>query len=317
MVADRADITAAIADRLISLKVTDEAGFKSDTLTFDLDDRDGIIALPRHGASLQVWLGYVETGLSPVGVFVVDEVTLSGFPQTLSVSAKAADMTGDIKESQTRSFDNITLGALVKTVAGEHGLTGKVDGALAGVLFTHLDQTAESNLHLITRLAKQHNGVAKVTNDTLIVAAAGQSRSMSGASLPTIAINKWDVSDYHASLTDREKYAAVTATYHDKSEAKTISVSTSDQKPALILRHTYDDKASAVRAAKDKLDSLEQGRNTLDVSLAMGNPALGAESALVLNGFRPGISGPTWTVTRVEHQFSNAGFKTTIAAEQN
>lgn len=34
------DITAKIKDRLIRLSVTDEAGFKSDTLSIKLDNRD-------------------------------------------------------------------------------------------------------------------------------------------------------------------------------------------------------------------------------------------------------------------------------------
>jgi phage protein D len=50
VLADGADIPGRINQRLISIKTTDEAGFKSDTCTIDLDDRDGLIALPRTSA---------------------------------------------------------------------------------------------------------------------------------------------------------------------------------------------------------------------------------------------------------------------------
>jgi phage protein D len=319
VVADRVDITARIKSRLIDLKTTDEAGMKSDTCSFTLDDRDGVIELPRHGAQLEVWLGYKQTGLAKIGTYFVDETSMSGWPQTISVSAKAADLTGDttgdIKSSLTRHFDNISLGELVTTIAKEHGLTGKISAVLAAIHFPHLDQTQESNLHLLTRLALQNNAVAKVTNDVLILAKSGEAKSMSGVNLSAIIVNKFQVSSYRASIQDRGSYKAVTATWHDKAHGKNFTVSTSPDRPALILRHTYDNEQKAIEAAKAKLEALTQGVNTVDVSLALGNPTLFAESPLILAGFRPGVSGTTWTVTRVEHNFSNSGFTTTLAGE--
>lgn len=325
ILADGVNITRQIQQRLISLKTVDEAGMKSDTLSLEIDDRDGQIELPRHGAKLSLWLGYQQLGinntLSKIGDYFVDETGFNGWPQTLSISAKAADLTndetGDIKSSQTRSFDNISFGDLVSTIAGECGMTGKISGALAGVLFTHLDQTQESNLHLLTRLAEQHNGIAKITNDLLIIAKALEAKSMGGANLAPIIINKKEVSDYRASITDRDAYASVTATWHDKATARNYTVSTGTAKPAFILRHTYDSEEKAIEAAKAKMESLNQGTNTCEVSLALGNPNLFAESPLILVGFRPGVSGGTWVCTRVEHSFSNSGFKTALSGESN
>jgi phage protein D len=42
--ADSQDITERIQDRLLSLRVTDEAGIKSDTVELNLDDRDGLVS---------------------------------------------------------------------------------------------------------------------------------------------------------------------------------------------------------------------------------------------------------------------------------
>jgi phage protein D len=245
----------------------------------------------------------------------VDEVSLSGFPETISINSKAADMRQDLKAQKTRHFDNITLGNLVKTIAGAHGLTGKVAAELAAVSFAHIDQTQESDLHLLTRLAKQYNAVAKVTNDHLIVAKAGESKSASGSSLPAIVINKNQVSDYRASLTDRGKYASVAATWHNKATGLNIKVSTSDEKPSYTLRHTYDDQQKAIEAAKAKLGELQRGATTIDLTLAVGNAALFAESPISLVGFRSGISDKGWTATKVEHSFSKSGFTTQIAGE--
>jgi len=316
VLADGADITARINQRLISIKTTDEAGFKSDTCTIDLDDRDGLIALPRKGAKLDIYLGYEKTGISKVGVYTVDEISLTGFPETLSISGKAADMSvGELKSQKTRHFDNITLGDLVKTIAGSNGLVGKTSADLAAIQLGHVDQTQESDLHLLTRLAKQYGGVAKVTNDHLILAKAGESKSVGGASLLPIYIDKTQVSGYQCSITDRGKYASVTATYHDKATGQNIAVSTSAEKPAHTLRHTYDNQQQAIEAAQAKKSALDQGTATVDVSLSVGNADLFAESPLILTGFRSGITGPSWTTTRVEHSFSKAAFTTQVNGE--
>jgi len=64
-------ITGLIRNRLVSIRVTDEVGITSDTVEICLDDRDSLLELPRTGAKLQVSIGYQETGLVSMGVYIV------------------------------------------------------------------------------------------------------------------------------------------------------------------------------------------------------------------------------------------------------
>ena len=79
--ADGLDITAKVNSRLLDLTIKDDAGRESDTFSLTLDDaggnpsRAGTIALPRDGAIIEIWLGYLETGLHFMGRFTVDEVS--------------------------------------------------------------------------------------------------------------------------------------------------------------------------------------------------------------------------------------------------
>lgn len=313
--ADNVDITAIIKQRLISIKTTDKAGFESDTCTIELDDRDEKIATPKLGAKLIVSLGYEHTALTQIGIYTVDEVALSGFPQTLIISAKAADMGAELKAEKTRSFDSITLGKLADTVAAEHGLIAKVSPSLSNIKLGNLNQTEESNLHLMTRLANQHNTTSKVTHQHLIVAKSGESKTSKGVSLSTIQVAKKQLTSYYFTAADRSKYAAVTAHWHDKKTAKDIAVSTSKEKPAHTLRHTYDNQQQALEAANAKFTKLQQGTTTLELGLDAGNPTLFAESPLKVSGLRADISNPIWTAISVTHNFSPAGFTTTINSE--
>ena len=198
--ADHVEITAAIRDRLIELVVTDEAGIQSDELKLTLDDRrreDGAIAqLPRIGTVLTVSIGYAETRLVSMGRFIVDEVEIRSPPATLTVSAKAADMVGPFRSPKTRSWDETTLGKLVAAIAAEHRYQAKIDPALGAIAIPHLDQTAESDMALLTRLAAKHDAVAKPVAGFLVLARQGAAKTITGLALPTIRLAVSDLAEW-------------------------------------------------------------------------------------------------------------------------
>ena len=71
-------ITGLIKQRLISLRITDEAGITSDSVEICLDDRDSLIEMPSSGSKLQVHLGYVETG----GFILLMKLPLRAIPKS-------------------------------------------------------------------------------------------------------------------------------------------------------------------------------------------------------------------------------------------
>ena len=121
VIADSVDITDKIADRLLSLSITDEEGIDSDTLAIVLDDRDNQLELPAQGAELAILIG-IDEQMADKGLYTVDELILSSSPDTIEIRAKAADMRASLKERRTGSWDNETLGSILESVAGRNGL---------------------------------------------------------------------------------------------------------------------------------------------------------------------------------------------------
>ena len=78
------DVTTVLDTRLMSLTLTDNRGFEADQLDLELDDADGLIALPRRGAVIQLALGWKGQPLFPKGAFTVDEIEHSGAPDRLT-----------------------------------------------------------------------------------------------------------------------------------------------------------------------------------------------------------------------------------------
>ena len=127
----------------------------------ELDDRDGRIEWPEVDATLELSLGYREAGLTTIGRYAVDGVSGEGPRQTMRIRAKAVDMKSEARAPRTRAWEGVTLADLVRKVAAEAGLEAVVGDSVAGLSWPYVAQTAESNLHFLTRLLRPLDIVAK------------------------------------------------------------------------------------------------------------------------------------------------------------
>ncbi len=314
VVDEHQNVTAAIRERLLALRVSDEEGYRSDTVEIRLDDRGGVVVLPRRGAELQVELGYEESGRVSMGRYTVDEVELSGPPATITIRAKAADMRATLKQRKTRSWHQISIGDLVATVAAEHGLEPRVAEDLARIELPHIDQTDESDLHLLTRLGEQYDAAAKPGNGRLVFARRGTARSATGGQVTPVRIAREQTTDYRVTLADRNRYRSVNAYWYDMETGQRTKVQAGDGEPIYALRNNYIDEVTARAAANARLDALKRVTGTLSLTLKLGIPTAAAETPLSLTGFREGVNG-RWIATRVAHEISNSGYSTTVEAE--
>lgn len=314
--ADGTDITAACAKRLLSLEVSDEAGIASDTISIALDNRDLALVAPRKGAKLECWMGYEETGLVHMGLFVVDELEAAGPSHGLTIKGKAADMRKEMKEQKTRGWDGITIGDLVKTIGAEHNLIPVVAPALAGVAIPNLAQTNESDMALLTRVAKTYDAVAKPMAGRLLFVPRGEAKSASGKAMGSVALGPGDLKNYRATQADRGKYGAVVAQWHNPAtgQPETIKVGNGEG-PTHTVRQKYPDADQAQAAATAKMDALARGVGTFSGDVVPGRPSLGAEGKMVVSGLGDIASG-TWVITRAVHKLDkSSGLTTSVEGE--
>ncbi|MGE4299811.1 MAG: phage late control D family protein [Desulfovibrionaceae bacterium] len=313
--ADAKDVTAAIKDRLGEITVVDEAGDRSDRVTIVIDNRDDKVPAPRMDATLEVWLGYEETGLGRVGTYTADSVRESGWPKKLAVAGKAANMRKELSRRRTQSYDDTTLGRIVSQIAGRHGLTPVVGSGLSNVAVPHVDQTSESDLHLLTRLGKTHGAVATTKDNRLLFMPQGEAKNASGKDMPTIAIAGKDVINFTMAAQSRGKYGAVVAKYHDQDSAERAEVTVGDGDAVFRLPGTYASEGEASQAAQAKLDALERGVATLELTVP-GRTDLTAGGLLAVSGIGRNVDGE-WLIKTVTHRFTTSkdGYRVDIEAE--
>jgi phage protein D len=320
LIANGADVTATIRERFISLTLTEETGSIADTLEIELADHldQAPIAVPDVGAELQLGLGY-DDAVTQLGKFVMDEIEMSGWPARMRLRARAAPYTQstsgykDLQSQKTRSWPKgITIGAMVKKMASEHGMTAMVSADLAGIALPQTDQTSESDLNLLLRLAKNYDAVAKPAAGKLVFARRGTGQSVTGQALPVIAGTPGQVSSYSVTKSVRAAPGTVVAGYHSVRKGERHEVSAGSGDPVRRIKGNHPDQASALAAAKAELVKDARKQNKLSLSLP-GDPAFGAEALLTLSGFRAGVDR-TWLVDRVTHRLGEGGYTCTIDA---
>lgn len=313
ILANRQDVTERFRPRLLSLRIIDEAGLQSDTVEIQLDDRDNGIEWPSLGAELEVSLGYRQTTLTRMGLYRVDEVEHREPPNTITVRGKAADMRSSVKAPKTRQWENIAIQDLVTTMAEEHQLKGRVSKNLANIVIPQVDQTEESDLHLLTRIARQYDALSKPTGGFWVFVVRGEAKATSGQGLPVVLLKKHEVIEHRLTQVERHKYTSVRAHWHDASTSERVTVMAGEGRPTYVIRHTYPDAQQALNAAQAKLKRLQRGVGSLSLTL-MGRPDLQVEGKIQLSGFRE-VLDQDWLVTRVEHQLNSSGFISRLETE--
>ena len=311
------DISRAIkADaRLINLTLTESRGDEADQLDIELDDSDGALDLPKKGAELALRLGWEGLGLVDKGTFEVDEVEHQGAPDRISIRARAAEMRREMRTRKEKSWHDTTIGAIVETIARQNNLTPRVDPGLAAIKVEHIDQTGESDLHFLTRLAKKHDAVATVKKGHLVFLPINGTKSSSGQELGAITITRaaGDQHRYHSA--DRNAYSGVRAYWHDKNGAEKKSVLVGTEENEKRLKDTYGSEADAMAAARAEQGRVERGKATMELTLALAQPELMPQTGVTLTGFKREIDATPWLAVKLTHSMGDQGFTTRLELE--
>ena len=310
------DITALVADRLVSITVVDEAGFESDRLSLTLDNRDLRIAPPAKGRMLELSLGY-QDAQQRIGTFVADEVEseFSAEGRRLRIKAKAADMTAGLKEERIQSWGLQPIGAIVGEIAARHGLRPVVGAGLADVVpvtapYGSIEQIREPDMDFLSRLAEQLDAVAKPASGTYLFVSRGDARAANGRPLTSHALPEADVSGYAASAPDRPKFASVEASYIDVPfEGTRTAIVGAGNGPVHRMNRIFGSEDAATRAAEDRRRVLQRNEASLRIDMP-GRADIFAEDALVFQTPDPLAAG-RWVVERVEHRLART-FRTTL-----
>ncbi|MGM7746118.1 phage late control D family protein [Yersinia enterocolitica] len=330
-----------VNDRLISLTLTDNRGFEADMLELVIDDADQKVALPARGAQIDIALGWKGEPLVNKGRFTVDEISHSGPPDQLIVTARSADFRDTFNVKREYSWHDITVGKVVASIASRYDLKAGVSEDLGKIEIDHADQTSESDISFLTRMAEKLGAITTIKNGMLLFMHPGRAISQSGKLLPAITITRASGDKHSFRVADRDAYTGVTAYWLDlnygkpqktsvrrKRKSKTppkikTPASTSKEGNYLegvegnvfVMRETFKTERAARRAAAARWSKLQRGAAEFTMTLARGRADLFPELPAVMQGFKPEIDQAAWIITQVTHTIGDNGFTTALNFE--
>lgn len=206
--------------RIISIRIADNRGFEADELTIELDDSDGLLAIPEIDSKIKCWLGYKETGLVYKGEFKMSEFSHSGAPDKLSITARAADLADTLAQQEEKSWHKKTLFEIVEAIAKKHGYEYRISEDYKTINIDHIDQTSESDASFLTRLAGQYDAIATVKNGILLFMPTGKAVTAGGQPVLPIYITRTSGDGHSFTYSSTEAYNAVRAFYVNKKTGK-------------------------------------------------------------------------------------------------
>ncbi|WP_212625604.1 contractile injection system protein, VgrG/Pvc8 family [Pseudomonas sp. PP3] len=315
---------ALLNERLLSWQHIDAAGIESDQLSLTID-LEGLPGLPSLDGKIGLLVGYRESGLVDKGEFVITRRTPTLFPLRLTLVATAApfsarDETG-FKQRRSASHGPTTLGALFRQLTSRHGFSPRVAPDLALIKIDHVDQSNETDMGFLTRLARTHDAVAKPVNELYVLARRGQAKSLSGKVLPNVRLsvttnNRPDDHGFISATLDetaRAKYQGCKMSWWDAAAGKERIVE-SGIAPFKTMRRRCQNAEEARAACEGEVRRMM--REMLKVTISCpGDPALCAEGLVVLDDSWPDFMRGHWSIDKVTASGSRQNsYRCTLAA---
>lgn len=304
------DITHLIRDRFLDLYVTDAAGKDSDSFRLVLDNRDDKITLPATGYKLRIWIG-LDGAMVDKGQFTVDEISESLDTGDIEVTGRAADMTATINKAKTCTWDGpLKLADLANTIAVDHGYSCQVHPSLASIELGHINQKAESDMNLLTRLCEAHSALMKLGGGYLLIVPREAGEAATGAPLGEVLIDDPSKSSGRVTIQEAATTKAVQTCYFDAANQQLVNVvvGEKDAKP-MELKGRCKDEAEAVERANAKLRELARGKAKMSLTRPL-TPEIVSPGKVRVANHRQSANG-VWFVESAEHHVGSSGVSST------
>jgi phage protein D len=299
---------ALLNQRLISWEHIDAAGIESDqlTLTVDLEGLDG---LPSLGGRIGLKVGYLESGMVDKGQFKVTRLTPTLFPFRLTLVATAAPFSKDdetgFKQRRTASHGPTTLGTLFRELVLRHGFSPRVAPDVSLIRIEHIDQTNETDMGFLTRLAMKYNVVAKPYDQIYVLARSGQTKSLSGQTLADVTLSvthnnrPGDHAFISATLEEsaREQAKGCKTCFVDAATGVLRWVETG-LAPFKTIRQKQPNEADAIAVGEGEVRKMLRQKYKVKITCP-GDPRLAAEGLVLLDDTWPDFMRGRWSIDKV------------------
>lgn len=249
------DVEESLMPDLISFQFDDRENGEADEISILLKDSDGKWAgtwKPDGGESVKAYLAKGTTtdrGLNRAelycGRFFVDQSRIMGPPRTFEIRAVSIPLNKPIrKKVKTRAWENKSLKTISQAIAKDAAID-LVFESVDDPTYDRVDQSGESDLKFLSRLAEEAGFSMKITDDQLVI--FDQAYFEKQQPTQTLILGESAILSWSFDNVQSETYRSCTVNYRDpKKKSKTSAGS-------YTLKEKLDEDVEPSETLKDKL----------------------------------------------------------------
>lgn len=316
------DVTLDVSPYLTSINYEDVLSGETDTLELELVDRERLFIgawFPTRGDTLRVelaktnWQGDGLQETLPLGLFEIDEVTLSYPPSTCRLKGNSCSQNSALRQvDASRAWENVKLSAIAQDIATGANVQ-LVYEATDDPTISRAEQAEVSALAFLEKLCADYYLSLKVADGKLIIFDTTTLERQEA-----VLVMRRDVSaikSFRATATLSEVYKTAEVNYAHGKQAEQFSAKVEDSSKAtgktLRINKKVDSQAEAERLAANALR--EKNREELKIELTtVGDFNLLSGNVVELEGH--GVFDGRWLVKRARHVIDGSGYVTTVEA---
>jgi phage protein D len=338
------DISEDVNKHLISATFTDLEDGASDDLEIVLEDRDNLIVgkwlnqeMNKRGAvkkkgkkeknatiemriTQQNWKGDGKDISLNCGKFQLDEVSMKGPPQTVTLRGTACSFSSGIRKRKiTKAWKNTTLQNIAKSIGKQSGYS-VMYLAQKQIKYKRRDQRKSTNIVFLQKLCRADGLSLKVTNSTLVI--FDQKTKESADSKRKIKRGDGSYSSYSFETSLSEKAYSACKVSYKKTNGKKIKYTyvpkggKLDKKNLLeVTNEKVDSTAEAKSLAIARLREANKGETTANFTMP-GDITAYAGLTIQTSGWGAAYD-QKYIIEESKHSISKSGgFRTSIKARQ-
>jgi len=312
------NVTDDISGYVSQVEYSDRIEEASDEVSIILDDIEGLWQsdwYPSQGDTLTLKMGYPGNMLD-CGNFEIDEIELSGHPDTLTIKAIAAAITESMRTRNSRAYEKQTLKDIAQFIADKHGLKLIGDTSrLANIEVGRKTQDNESDISFLSGVARKYGIIFSVRGDQMIFLNPEDLEKEDSIA----SFKRYQLSGYSFKDKTSDTYEEASVSQRDiKTNTVTnwniVSSGDPTKKDTIVVGGRVENASQAEAVTEGAIREMNKDKLTGSFSTD-GNPLLVAGVNIDMEGF--GAFSGKWTIKESTHRISvDTGYTTEISVRK-
>ncbi len=306
------DITGSISGDVLSFSYTDNASDDADDISLQLQNRTKRWMYhwqPQEGATAKAKIITEQwSGKLNCGNFIIDDVSMSGWPLTADIKAIAMPVNEDFSETKkNKTWSEATIKEIASSIAGNSGIPLLYEAEYNPVI-GFVSQTDKSDKEFLYEFCNKYGLTMKLYSNKIVIYDMVEME----AKKSILKLKSSDMLDFSAKSTIADTgYSGCVVKYTTK-DGKTLEYQYEiNGKTKKVYKHTESvgSLAEAQRVARAKLRELNAGETTFSCRVP-GNTKLVAGVCVAI-GLEFGNFEGKFFIDKATHEVNGSGGYTT------